>query len=82
MRIFLFTLMAGIFFSGCSSRQQNRVELVLDSRSDLGEGAIWNHKTGELIWVNITKKILNFYVLKGKISIISRIIILKRIHFD
>lgn len=37
------------------------VELVIDSQSDLGEGAIWNHKTGELIWVNITGKILNFY---------------------
>lgn len=53
--------MAGLIVGGCSSQRNDQVELVLDSRSELGEGAIWNHKTGELIWVNITKKILNFY---------------------
>jgi sugar lactone lactonase YvrE len=37
------------------------VELVLDTQSALGEGAIWNYKTSELIWVNITDNILNFY---------------------
>jgi len=37
------------------------VELVIDSKSELGEGAIWNPKTGEFIWINITGKILNFY---------------------
>ncbi len=37
------------------------MELVLDTQSALGEGAIWNYKTGELIWVNITDKVLNFY---------------------
>src|SRR5690606_31729706 len=41
-------------------------ELVLDTKSALGEGAIWNYKTGELIWVNITDKILNFYNPKLK----------------
>ncbi len=42
-------------------QKTNEVELVIDSKSDLGEGAIWNYKTGELIWINITGKILNFY---------------------
>ena len=37
------------------------MELVIDSKSELGEGAIWNPKTGEFIWINITGKILNFY---------------------
>jgi sugar lactone lactonase YvrE len=54
-------MMTGLMLAGCSSHRHDQVELVLDSRSELGEGAIWNHKTGELIWVNITKKILNFY---------------------
>lgn len=34
---------------------------MIDSKSELGEGAIWNYKTGELMWVNINGKILNFY---------------------
>lgn len=45
----------------CSQQSGSRVELVIDSKSDLGEGAIWNYKTGELVWINITSKILNFY---------------------
>ena len=52
--------MAAIF-TGCSSDKTDEAELVLDTKSSLGEGAIWNYKTGELIWVNITDKILNFY---------------------
>ena len=50
-----------LFACSCSTQKTNKVELVIDSKSDLGEGAIWNYKTGELIWVNITGKILNFY---------------------
>lgn len=49
-----------ILIAGCSTNK-DRVELVLDSKSALGEGAIWNHKTGELLWVDITGKILSFY---------------------
>ena len=53
----------GILFliAACSNQKPNNVELVLDTRSALGEGAIWNHKEGELIWVNITDEIINFY---------------------
>ncbi|MCD6355244.1 MAG: SMP-30/gluconolactonase/LRE family protein [Prolixibacteraceae bacterium] len=50
-----------LLLSSCSIKKSNNVELVLDSKSNLGEGSIWNYKTGELIWINITGKILNFY---------------------
>jgi sugar lactone lactonase YvrE len=58
--LLLVILIAAIFFN-CSTQRKSNVELVIDSKSELGEGAIWNYKTGELIWVNITGKILNFY---------------------
>jgi sugar lactone lactonase YvrE len=45
----------------CSTQKSNKVELVIDSKSDLGEGAFWNYKTGELLWIDITGKILNIY---------------------
>jgi sugar lactone lactonase YvrE len=37
------------------------MELVVDLKSDSGNGAFWNHETGELMWVDVTGKILNFY---------------------
>ncbi|WP_346858585.1 SMP-30/gluconolactonase/LRE family protein [uncultured Draconibacterium sp.] len=45
----------------CLRQNTAEVELVIDSKSTLGEGAIWNYKTGELMWINIKGKILNFY---------------------
>lgn len=45
----------------CTTMETSNVELVLNTKSELGEGAIWNFKTGELMWVNIKGKILNFY---------------------
>jgi sugar lactone lactonase YvrE len=59
-RTLLIIIIAALFVR-CSTQKTNEVELVLDKQSDLGEGAIWNYKTGELLWVNITGKILNFY---------------------
>jgi sugar lactone lactonase YvrE len=56
-----FFIVAVIFTSACSTQKQGGVELVIDSQSDLGEGAIWNYKSGELMWIDITGKILNFY---------------------
>ncbi len=50
-----------LFLTCCTTSKIDVAELVIDSKSDLGEGPVWNHKTGELIWVNITGKILNFY---------------------
>ena len=61
----LIIVIAALLLS-CSTGKKDEVELVLDTKSDLGEGAIWNYKTGELIWVNITDKILNFYNPKLK----------------
>ncbi|HDR51202.1 MAG TPA: SMP-30/gluconolactonase/LRE family protein [Mariniphaga anaerophila] len=61
----LLIFMAALLLS-CTTSKKNEVELVLDTKSDLGEGAIWNYKTGELIWVDITGKILNFYNPKLK----------------
>lgn len=45
----------------CSRQKLNEVNLVIDSKSTLGEGAIWNYKTGELLWINSKGEILNFY---------------------
>lgn len=50
-----------LFATSCSTQKSNEMELVLDSKSELGEGALWNNKTGELIWININGEILNFY---------------------
>lgn len=38
-----------------------KAELLLDSRSMLGEGAIWNHKTQELYWVDIEAQLLHWF---------------------
>ncbi len=46
---------------GCTMQKTNNMELVVDSKSDLGEGAIWNYKTEELFWIDINGKILNIY---------------------
>ncbi len=58
-KIFVFICITLLLLS-CSIKNEN-VELVLDTKSALGEGAVWNYKTGELIWVNINDNILNFY---------------------
>lgn len=59
-KAFLIVLVA-LFLLSCSTQKSSEVELVIDSKSELGEGALWNFKTGELMWVNIKSKILNFY---------------------
>ncbi len=56
-----FLIAATLFVVGCSTQKSNNMELVIDSQSELGEGAIWDYKTGELLWIDITGKILNFY---------------------
>ncbi|MDD4107397.1 MAG: SMP-30/gluconolactonase/LRE family protein [Prolixibacteraceae bacterium] len=61
MRSLLVFIITIVVFSSCSVKKTEEVMLVIDSKSELGEGAIWNYETGELIWVNITGKILNFY---------------------
>lgn len=56
-----FYILSVIIITSCSTQKTNEVELVLDSKSQLGEGAIWNYKTGELLWIDIEGEILNFY---------------------
>ncbi len=46
--------------TGCT-KNMSEVELALDSKSELGEGAIWNHVSNRLYWINITGKLLNIY---------------------
>ena len=52
--IFLLTL------SG-ACRNYARVEVIQGTQSELGEGAVWNHRTHQLLWVDITGKTLNVY---------------------
>ncbi|MCY1723446.1 SMP-30/gluconolactonase/LRE family protein [Prolixibacteraceae bacterium Z1-6] len=61
MQKLIFLTIIPFLLMGCSPQKSNKVELVIDSKSELGEGAIWNYKTGELMWINIKGKILNFY---------------------
>jgi sugar lactone lactonase YvrE len=56
-----FTLSFLLALTSCSTQQSDEVQLVLDTKSTLGEGALWNNRTGELMWVNIKGEILNFY---------------------
>lgn len=57
-KLFILTI---LIVSACTMQKNSDMELVIDSKSDLGEGAIWNYETGELMWIDITGKILNFY---------------------
>lgn len=59
-RIF-FIVLISILLTNCTSQKTNDVELVIDSKSTLGEGSLWNDRTGQLMWVNIKGEILNFY---------------------
>ncbi|HPF50640.1 MAG TPA: SMP-30/gluconolactonase/LRE family protein [Draconibacterium sp.] len=59
-KIFLL-LFASLMFLSCSSPKTDEVKLVIDSKSELGEGSLWDYRSGELLWVNIKGEILNFY---------------------
>lgn len=52
--VFLFSILA------CSPSSY-KVQPVIGTKSQLGEGAIWNYRTGQLYWVDITGKLLNIY---------------------
>lgn len=58
--LLLIIIPTAVIFS-CSTEKVSDIELIIDSKSELGEAAIWNYETGELIWINITGEILNFY---------------------
>lgn len=50
-----------LLLCNCSAPKTKQAKLVLDTQSTLGEGSLWNYKTGELMWVDIKKEILNIY---------------------
>jgi len=56
-----FTLVFLIALMSCSNPISDEVQLLLDTQSTLGEGALWNYRTGELMWVDIKGEILNLY---------------------
>ncbi|MDX8341336.1 SMP-30/gluconolactonase/LRE family protein [Draconibacterium sp. IB214405] len=60
MKQIVLLFVVALLFS-CSAPKTKQAELVLDSQSTLGEGSLWNYKTGELMWVDIKKEILNIY---------------------
>lgn len=50
-----------ILLSACTTPEPDDMQLVIDSKSELGEGAFWNYKTQEFLWIDINGKILNIY---------------------
>lgn len=52
-----------LIFTGSISckPKPGKVEVISGTHSGLGESAIWNHRTQQLYWVDITGKILNIY---------------------
>lgn len=84
MKHYLFAIIAVIFFACTESVEETQqisqqtentkptiteMELLLDVKNQLGEGAIWNHKTQELWWIDIEGKKFSTYnplTLKSK----------------
>lgn len=48
-------------------------ELVVDAKAEIGESAVWDHRTGELYWVDIFKGQLFRWLPKSGISLIAEI---------
>ena len=49
-------------------KDENKVELVCEIPSKLGEGAIWNYKTSELYWVDIEGEKLHVFDTETKMN--------------
>lgn len=41
--------------------ESGQVELVLDAKADLGEGPLWDDRSGRLVWVDIMEGTVNFF---------------------
>jgi sugar lactone lactonase YvrE len=79
MKIYLLPIIVIAFFA-CSQPAENTQqetiqtteistpELVIDAKNQLGEGSIWNYKTGELWWIDIEGKTLNTYNPTTKVT--------------
>lgn len=58
----IFTAALLIFLSqGLYAQTVLKAELILDAKSDLGEGAIWHPKEKKLYWVDINRGLLHRY---------------------
>lgn len=68
MKKLFWTVLTVFFLTNCTSQKNTEVELVIDSKSTLGEGSLWNYRTSELMWVNIKGEILNFYKPEGGVN--------------
>ena len=55
-------LLVTLFMLGCANRNKKNVAvLAYEIDAKLGEGAIWNHSTNELFWIDIEGKSLHIY---------------------
>jgi len=63
-----FIILVSIFITSCASKKKeqqiddstnNKVTIAYKATADLGEGAIWNHETKELYWIDIEGKALH-----------------------
>jgi sugar lactone lactonase YvrE len=72
MKIYLLPIIAITFFACSQPTEQTQQEqtqttetaapeLIVDAKNQLGEGSIWNYKTGELWWIDIEGRTLNTY---------------------
>lgn len=69
MKKAVYLLLLATILSNCHNQKKTNVDLVIDSKSELGEGAIWNSEKDELLWINIKGKILNIYKPKTENNI-------------
>lgn len=60
MKILYLLAVLVILIIGCKKKAPE-IEVAVDAKAELGEGAIWNYETGELWWVNIVRNELHFY---------------------
>jgi len=78
MKKYTLILIIATLFTSCNSKEKqekksttttmNEVTLAYKTDAALGEGAIWNHETNELYWIDIEGKSLNILNPKTKLN--------------
>jgi sugar lactone lactonase YvrE len=58
---FVIRLFPIIFAYAANCQPEINAEMLLDARARLGEGAIWDYRNGELLWIDIEQDRLYFY---------------------
>jgi sugar lactone lactonase YvrE len=61
LRVILGIFICTIFLNGFNPSDDLTADLVLDTKSKLGEGSLWHPKEKKLYWVDIEGKILHIY---------------------